>query len=53
VEEDRREKVKALMLEQCFEIPAAVRDAKNEDIRILDAVDNDVPINGIASSAES
>jgi hypothetical protein len=42
-----------LMLEQRLDIPAAVRHAKDKDIRIHDAVDHDIPINRIASSAKS
>ena len=41
------------MLEQRFNVPAAVGHAKNKDIRIFDAVDDDIPINRIASSAGS
>jgi len=42
-----------LMIEQGFNIATAVRDAKNKNIRVLNAVDNDIAINRIAASARS
>ena len=41
------------MAKQGFDITATVGHTKNEYIRILDAADDDIPINGIAPSARS
>jgi len=41
------------MVKQGFDITATVRHAKNEYIRSLNALDDDIPINGIAPAAWS